>query len=484
MSEWDEDLFPDLKKEKENREAVSGSWDVLMTVFTLGATAGAAFLMTYLTKDTPSRPFWLMALCFAVPVALLMFSAWLKEKMLPSMTPNCSRNAQMILVLCSILAAAVVGCFCQVSNVEAKKTETVLVKEGWSDLLIILDKSGSMSEENRDAAATRAVKQLIRDMNDDSQVAMLIDVGWEENNEDMYIVPLEERKLDFAPLSEQRDNLLHLAEFPLYVNENFPCAFDVACKMLDQYTIEDKPPSILVISDGADCTGRFRVADYLDRLKEHNVKVFYLYVDPGYSGEMMDLAEKTGGKAIYVSNLAALTDKMQEVAKVPVYETVYRDALRDIDESSTARIVTAVLLLLLGVLIGFSLTVMFSLQGQKRAQLIISPVMALFAFLLLAFGKNLIPVPWVREGVAFTLLGVVIMRSNLLGGRKPSPINEEHISEPPTDPGSDNGRWKKDQTPVRKLNGRSSLLGRLLPFVWESCLRNIHHRRSWYAEKT
>ena len=68
--------------------------------------------------------------------------------------------------------------------------------------------------------------------------------------------------------------------------------------------------------------------------------------------------------------------------------------------------------------------------------------MAILAFLLLAFGKNLIPVPWIREGFAFTLLGIVIMRSNHPGGRKLSPVNEEvPLAEPPTVSGSDIGEW-------------------------------------------
>ena len=60
------------------------------------------------------------------------------------MTPSTSRSAQLILVLCSVLAAAVVGCFCQVSNQEAKVRQEI-THTGWSDVIIVMDKSGSMA---------------------------------------------------------------------------------------------------------------------------------------------------------------------------------------------------------------------------------------------------------------------------------------------------------------------------------------------------
>lgn len=106
--------------------------------------------------------------------------------------------------------------------------------------------------------------------------------------------------------------------------------------------------------------------------------------------------------------------EIQEVTE-EITELVYSDALRDINKSQKAMVVTGVLLLALGILIGFSLTIMFSLQGQKRFQMILSPLMAILAFLLLVFGDRLIPAEenrWILEGIAFSLLGIVLMRSN------------------------------------------------------------------------
>lgn len=406
MSEWG-DLF---ETDKQGKGISAGKWDAGMTIAALVAVAFASFMVSYLTKDIPSRPIWLLFLCFAAPVAALMLAVYLKEKIFPSMTPSSSRKAQLIFAICTVITAGLVGCFCQVSNIEAHGEQTVITHEGWRDLLIVFDKSGSMTTYNRDKEATKAVKALLNTMGDDVQVGLLIDVDWED-------VPLQNRKIDFGLLKDQRDDLIRLADTPAGGVAYFGRAFDAACKMLDSYTGKGNR-AIVVISDGADFFGdddsgeRFAAINYEDKLKSRGVKVYYLYVDPNHVDEMDKLAVNTGGESIYISNLSDLTAKMQEVAQVPIYEVVYKDALRDIDESDTARIVTGILLIVLGVLIGLTLTIMFSLQGQKRFQLVLSPLMAVLSFLLLAFGNGIIQTDWLREAIAFSLLGIVLMRSN------------------------------------------------------------------------
>lgn len=410
MSEWDDNFSQNPGNEK-TKEA-KGSWDALLTVFALAATTAVSFLVSWLTRDIGSRPVWMLGGSFAAPAAALMGSVLLKEKIWPAMTPASSRKAQIGLSFCTIAAAAVVGCFCLISNTQLDSIQTV-AGEGWSDVLIILDKSGSMDTGLRDKKATEAVTELIRRMDDSAQVGLLIDVGWEENNFGEFCVPLFQRQVQIAPLTAtQRNELTKKAEMPTYLNENFPMAFQTACEMLENYTGENGKISILMVSDGEDCTEEFRAADFADRLNEMGVQVNYIYVAPDYSEEVVKLAEKTGGSSFFVENLDELQGQMQKMVSVPVYTTVYKDALRDIQESETAKTVTGILLFLLGGLIGFSLLIMLSVQGQKRFQMILSPVMALLSFLLLAFGSGLIPTPWIREGIAFSLLGVVVMRKN------------------------------------------------------------------------
>ena len=425
MSEWDEGQ---QEKPGKQKTVSSGKWDAGMTVAALVSTVAASFLVSYLTRDIATRPIWLLAICFAAPVAALMLAVFLKEKASSSMTPSSSRGAQFALAISSVIVAALVGCFCQATNQEAKGTETVKVADGWSDLLIILDKSGSMTENNRDKSATNAVVELLNEMDDSAQVAMLIDVGWEM---DRYPVPLSKRKLDFGTLAEQRQQLIKLARSETGNTAHFGSALENACDMLDKYQPADgeqTQPTVIYLSDGTDFYEDFAATNYADRFISRNVKVNYLYVSPENSQEMEKLAALTGGSSIDATKPEMLKDQLQQVTQRPVYEIVYKDALRNIDESDTAKTVTGILIILLGILIGVTLTIMFSLQGQRRLQTFLSPAMAVLAFLLLAFGKSIISTPWVREAVAFSMLGVVLMRSNRVDGQTKKEKKEKPVS--------------------------------------------------------
>ena len=438
MSEWD---FEEADKEKTgtDRSVTSGKWDVALTIVTFVSVALVSFLTAWLVKDVPSRPFWMLGICFAAPVTALLLSAYLKEKVSPSMTPTTSRNAQLALVCCSILIAAVVGCFCQVTNEKADTVEQVVVGDGWSDLLIILDKSGSMSIDSTtenltlNDVATEAVVDLVGQMDESARVGLLIDVGWKENNTWGDIIPLNEREIPIEPLTPaHRRELTQMARCSLGVNENFPRAFQVACDLVREYDGQDGALSIVIISDGADCTDEFRAIDFSGQLSSRGVKVYYLYVAPDYSTEMERLTELTGGESLFVKDHKVLLEQMKRMITVPVTRTIYKDALRDINESVPAKWVTGSLLGLLGVLIGFSLMVMFSLQGQKRFQLILSPLMAILGFVILAFGKEVITVSWIREGLAFSLFGIVLMRANRNAGHMPKgrPVQETVPADP------------------------------------------------------
>jgi len=427
MSEWD-----NFETEQQNTDGnVKGNWDVLMTLAALAATSAAAFLMAYLTKDIPTRPIWLLAICFAAPVAALMLAVFLKEKVSSSMTPSTSRKAQFLLAGSCVLAAALIGCFCQVTNHEAK--ETRVETEGWNDLLIVLDKSGSMTG-NYNKAATNAVISLLNKMDDHSQVAMLIDVDWQTS--------LDSRKIDLGPLSQQRDELIQLAQHKTSGTSDFTKAFQTVQNMLKNYHSEGKNISVLLVSDGIDITGKFRANDFSQWFKDREVKVNYLYVDPKYEKEVEKLALSTKGSSIDVSNLDQITNQMQKLVQVTTYEVIHKDALRDIRDSDSAKTVVGILFALMGVLLGVSLTVMFSLQGQKRFQLILSPLMAILSFVILAFGHQTISVPWIREGIAFSLLGIVIMRSNKGYGyrARTNPISPSNAKE--SNGGNvDDGEW-------------------------------------------
>ena len=103
---------------------------------------------------------------------------------------------------------------------------------------------------------------------------------------------------------------------------------------------------------------------------------------------------------------------------VDTLKATYEGQTSDGKPNTPYMILTCVLLIIQGLLCGFALKIMFSVQGQFRFQTILSPLMGLAAFLILNFGRFAGIAPaWICEGAAFSVLGCVFMRENLNTGR-------------------------------------------------------------------
>ena len=245
----------------------------------------------------------------------------------------------------------------------------------------------------------------------------------------------------------------------------FDYSLDYACRMAQMHQNSGNNLVIIYVTDGKDSLDP---SNYISRMKSMNIKFYYIRVDSNQSRDMSELASQTGGKTVDATNLNNLKEDMKSIVQTQVFETitvmetvevteivevtetemitesVYCDALRDINKSTTAMIVTGVLLLVVGLLIGFTLTIMFSLQGQKRFQMVLSPLMAILAFLLLVFGDQLIPEVdrrWILEGMAFTLLGIVLMRSNAGHLKLPSAARMTPVQPDRIQPVSEPDEW-------------------------------------------
>ena len=98
---------------------------------------------------------------------------------------------------------------------------------------------------------------------------------------------------------------------------------------------------------------------------------------------------------------------------VDTLKATYNGQTADGKPNTPYMIMTCVLMILQGLLCGFALKIMFSVQGQKRVQTILSPAMGLAAFLMLNFGRHIgISPAWLCEALAFSLFGLVFMREN------------------------------------------------------------------------
>ena len=84
---------------------------------------------------------------------------------------------------------------------------------------------------------------------------------------------------------------------------------------------------------------------------------------------------------------------------------------------------TGIMLLLEGLTVGVGLMLLLSVRGQKRFQALLSPLLAVAAFLLLKVVHIDSLPQWVLEGIAFSLFGLVfMMRNNTSGSPSARPV--------------------------------------------------------------
>ena len=422
MSEWDDlgttTLTAKGKKGKPQnkpvRAAASGKWNAAQTIVAFFSVTLAATAVAWLTRNVESRPIWMLACCFAVPVLTLMASVMLVEKVSNAMTPQTSRGAQMGLAAATVVVAGLVGLFCQVTNVEAQQVVSV-VGTGWQDAIIVMDKSGSMFGTS-DTEATEAVRQLLAQMDDSASVGF---------------VAYGDQVLGSVPMGkltgEHKQAIMTMAQIEPDGGTFFSVALTAAMNMIQQAADDDNGVSIIFVTDGFDYS--FTADQFLADMQKEKVKLNYIRVgDADENTEMARLATGTGGKNIQTTDIATLKDDMAKTIQKPITRVERFDALRDIEKSDKAKIVMGLLLALLGILIGVTLTIMFSRQGQKRAQLLISPLMAVLAFVILTYGKHLIPEGWLREAIAFSCFGVVVMKKNAMDDHF-KPVAKKTVSE-------------------------------------------------------
>lgn len=423
MSEWDDlgttsSTTKGRKGEIKNKPvstAANGGWNVAQTVVAFFSVALAATAVAWLTRNVESRPLWMLVCCVAAPVLVLMAAVMLVEKVTSAMTPQTSRGTQMALAALTVLVAGLVGLLCQVTNVEAQQQEEQVVGEGWQDTVIVMDKSYSMSGKD-DREATNAVIQLLSQMDDSVSVGFVA-----YSHEVMGSVPMG--KLT----NEHKQEIMHIAQMETDGTTDFDVALDEALNLIRQAPDVSNGVAIIFVTDGySECR---KANQFLTEMQKEKVTLYYIRVgNADENPEMADLAAATNGKVIQTTDISALQDDMVKTIQKTITKAVRFDALRDIEKSDKAKLVMALLLALLGILIGLTLTILFSRQGQRRAQLLISPLMAMLAFAILAYGKPLIPEGWMREAIAFSCFGVVVMKKNAVSVQF-KPAKEKMASE-------------------------------------------------------
>ncbi len=461
MNEWGDGTgFEQNDNPQASGSLRGGPLHVGMSICSLIAVSAVSFLLAWLMSDHV-RSFWEMGLVFAAPFAALMGSTILVDKATRKMTPNTSRKSQAVFAAVTIVAAFVIGCLAEVLH------QPVIVEhvEPAYDYLIIMDKSGSMVFWDLEKPCQQALNQLIDTMEDENRVGI---IAFDDKIQG---------RVSMAALDDTQRGKIHgVINTKIYTYEEtdpvtgetysvgggtfFSDAMDEAMRMLGSDTPRERTVRIIMVTDGDDqSVGNFNAFTSWAKKQNSAVpegkQIEFCAVQIG-EAPMLDMVKKaveaTGG-TIYdgtrINDLAAKLQSLKKTTIVPekidTLKATYAGQTADGKPNTPYMIISAAMLLILGLLTGFSLMMMFSVRNQFRFQIILSPLMGICAFLLLNFGQKLgISPAWVCEGLAFSLFGIVLMRENNIAGKELHFPEEDLIQTdnrnqtvPAADPGFD-----------------------------------------------
>ncbi|MBR2661539.1 MAG: hypothetical protein IKE15_09080 [Clostridia bacterium] len=379
----------------------SGKWFWPLTLLSAVLVGGLSFFMAWLTKDIQDRPVWMMGLIFMVPAGAMFFSAMLLEFSTCAMTPSLSRSSQLKVAVAATLATFLVACLC----------DGIYLFGGYagdsSDNLIFLDYE---EEITGNSATDQAVMKILDDLYVKSgtrvETSLFMFSFSNMDTDNNTVIPM--KAFTKEHLEEMREALI---EGKMKQGSSYGITY--AYEMAENST-NGKPTRIIIICDTPiDYAEGSTIKDWervVKRLKDSNITLFFM--GNGETDEGIQyITENTGGTVISGYNADNVLENLRTLVRAD------GDMVRT--DTTSARVLSGIMLILEGIVIGLGLMLLLSYHKQKRFQAIFSPIMAIAAFLLL----KIVPRPenmgqWVLEGIAFSLFGLVFMTRNHAGGKR------------------------------------------------------------------
>ncbi len=396
---------------------VRGRWYFPLTILALLLVGGLSMLMAWLTADIPERQPLLMGLIFMVPAGAMFFSALLMEFSTGAMTPRYTRGPQIIVAVVATLLTFLIGLLC----------DTIYTMGGYAaqvkpNVVFMLDNTGSMLEPSdysrsssptRQTVAVNSLNDVLDHMDDGYSVGFLyFDHLYHFDPEQSSKMSLPVKRLD----SLQRQSI---SEMISSLSKGGATLFYEPLKYalgMIQHLDNGRDNRIIIITDGIESgtvNGKSITHLYLnpERNKElaalcaeRNATIYSLSMFSEIDANLRDLVIMTGGQCVQTEDPATILNFMQEATKAE------GDMIRS--DMTSATVITAIMLLLEGIIIGIGLSLMLSVQGQFRYQIILSPLMGVAAFLIIKVIKPDFGEPWIVEGLSLGMLGIVFMTSN------------------------------------------------------------------------
>lgn len=401
-----------------------GSWYFPLTILGLVLVGGLSLLMCFLTRDVKDRPIWLMGLIFMVPAGAMFFSAMLLEFKSGVMTPSTSRKPQVIVAVIATVLTFLVGCICDAIYLygciqNAGVNFVIAVDRGDTSAWSAYDAEGSPTRgEALNACALRLVEKM----------PAYTDVG---------VLTFEWEPLNVQPVVKAtnafKDALPALLSGGGGSGVSYYTALDRAVALAEAAGVQNQLPTRIILLTGGDEAvylidengdvfdtianqDHYSVrtiaqadsrAQMIQKLQAASCTLYVISPTGEVDAGLREVAEATGGLCVSVVDAEIVPEFVSIV-------TVDGDMLRA--TTVPAKVLTGVMLVLEGLVVGVCLSIMLSVTGQKRAQMIISPVMAVLCFLMVKFigtpDHNPVGLWWLWEGLSFLPLGVIFMTSN------------------------------------------------------------------------
>ena len=397
---------------KKDRPGTCG-WHWQLTLLSLLLVSGLSFLMAYLTRDIVERPIWLMGLIFMIPVGAMFFSAMALEFAQGAMTPSVSRKTQM-----KVAALATAATFLVASACDAVYLYGGYVADSADNLIFLVYENDTSGNSSTDRAMMQVFDELYKKAGERVDVGLFM---FDFSNQDTYekkdaVVPL-------APFSSEQRDAVYRTLIEGEKNNMTGYGHDMAYEMVEA-SKTTKATRIIIVTDSGILygNGKYTLAEWkrdVDRLKKDNISLFFMGRGDPDEG-MYYVVENTGGKVVTGYDAGNVLENLQKLARAD------GDMVRSDTHSSV--VLTGIMMALEGLTAGLGLMLLLSVKGQKRFQAVLSPLMAVLAFLLLKILPHGDIPQWIVEGVAFSLLGLVFMARNYPPGTKvPSPAKTDPV---------------------------------------------------------
>lgn len=382
-------------------------WHVLQTIIVLVVTAGVALLCGFL-KETLAPSMLTDMLCCSLPAIAVLVTALLVENATSAMTPRFSRRAQILATLIASALVIVISLLASVLYQRSFLPELPVVSDlptptpyveppADQQIVFILDKSGSMSGRD-DQEMVKTIQHLLGEMPDDTQVGLV-------NFSDEILGTQPVKPLD----ATQRQAIQSTITLEPNGLTDISLALDTALGLVEgNAALTRRTTRFLILTDGA--SGTNYADDLLTRMQAAKVELYGIELYSMMDAALIDLVQRTGGRFVQLDNVDDLLDSAVEMIQATpeptaVPEPVLPEPYHFLSES---RPLWLAILLLRGVIIGVTLSLMLSVMHQFRFQVILSPLCAFVIW----FVPTMVALDFPFGALLDGLCGLVIMRRN------------------------------------------------------------------------